>query len=89
MQIGDIVKLDQKNRLHIPKTLMKEAGIEPNSEVIVCMEVGEEFIVIRSKQKYDELKKRLLAVGFHAPAGLFGNFENNDDKIKVVEDIKE
>ena len=85
MQIGDIVKLTN-SRLNIPKTLMREAGIEPNSEAFVYMEVGEDCIIIRSKQKYDELKKRLLAVGFHAPAGLFGNFENNDDKIKVVEE---
>ncbi len=54
MQIGDIVKLDQHNRLHIPQTLMREAGIEPNSEVIVYMEVGEEHITIRSKKTYDD-----------------------------------
>ena len=83
MQIGDIVKLDQKNRLHIPNTLMKEAGIEPNDEVIVYMEVGDGCILIQSKKKYDELKKEMLKIGFNMPECLIS--ANEDDKIKVVE----
>ena len=37
--IGEIVKLDQKNRLHIPKNVMRVLGIEDNSTVIVTLDL--------------------------------------------------
>lgn len=36
--IGDVVKLDQKNRLHIPKNVMRVLGIDDNSSVIVTVD---------------------------------------------------
>lgn len=48
MQIGDIVQLDQNNRLRIPKNVLKAAGIDENSEVLVNIELGTRVITIRS-----------------------------------------
>lgn len=62
MQIGDIVKLDQHNRLHIPNTLMKEAGIEPNSEVVITYEVGSGFLKITPKAVFDDVKNTAKAM---------------------------
>lgn len=36
--IGDIVKLDQKNRLHLPRNVMRVLGIDDNSSVIVTVD---------------------------------------------------
>lgn len=59
MQIGNIVKLDQKNRLHIPKSVLKAAGIEGNSKVIVNIELGEKCIKIYPLPKQNVLFKTL------------------------------
>lgn len=90
MQIGDIVKLDQKNRLHIPQTLMKEAGIEPNGEVVVIYEVGFSGIKIYPKKVYDDIKGKIDNFFEFTKAILEDDDKENDedDKIKVVEDIK-
>lgn len=50
--IGDVVKLDQKNRLHIPKNVMRIAGIEDNSSVIVSVDVDGGCIKIYRADKY-------------------------------------
>lgn len=85
MQIGDIVKLDQKNRLRIPQTLMKEAGIEPNGEVIVYMDLdgGGGYIYIRSKKKYDEMKEQMKQ--FWEDAFPECRISKDDNGTKIVE----
>lgn len=64
MQIGDIVQLDQKNRLHIPQNVLKAAGIEHNSMVVVNVELGSNVITIQSvnqavNNKIEEIKRIL------------------------------
>lgn len=59
--IGDIIKLDQKNRLHIPKNLMKLAKIDENSFVIVSIDIDGDCIKIYSANKYinEEMIKQI------------------------------
>lgn len=43
--IGDVVKLDQKNRLHIPKNVMRLLGIDDNSSVIVTVDFDDDSCI--------------------------------------------
>ena len=99
MELGNIVKLDHNNRLHLPKRLMKEAGLEPNSEVVVIYDAGLGILRIVPKAVFDEVKnmqKTMAEWGDRMRESIEKlnedlrklneeeDEEDDDDKIKVV-----
>lgn len=59
--LGDIIRLDQKNRFHIPKNMMKLAKIDENSFIIVLIDIDGDCIKIYSANKYinEEMIKQI------------------------------
>lgn len=58
--VGNVCKLDQRNRLHIPKGALKAIGIKEESDVMVTAEIGGDCIKIYPmKEDENELIKEI------------------------------
>lgn len=49
-EVGNFGRLDQKNRLHIPKDILEIAHIEENSDIYVSSVLGENFIRVYPRE---------------------------------------
>lgn len=63
MLLSDIVKLDQKNRLHIPSAYMRLAQIENNDIVNIQIDTDSRTITIKALTEKD--KRTLNEVNKH------------------------